>query len=72
MARKAANHNLPAAIRSASGNPVEEGVVGAETGTLTRGFKGGVGTASRVDEQMHREPLQLRLLGAAAIGLTSG
>lgn len=35
------------AIRSARGGPVEEGSVGAGTGTVAFGFKGGIGTASR-------------------------
>lgn len=36
-----------AAIRSARGGPVEEGAVGAGTGTVAFGFKGGIGTSSR-------------------------
>jgi len=36
------------ALRTASGGPVEEGSVGAGTGTTAFGFKGGIGTASRV------------------------
>ncbi len=35
------------AIAQASGGPVEEGAVGAGTGTICHGFKGGIGTASR-------------------------
>ena len=35
------------AIQSARGGPVEEGAVGAGTGTVAFGFKGGIGTASR-------------------------
>jgi D-aminopeptidase len=35
------------AIESAHGGPVEEGAVGAGTGTVAFGFKGGIGTASR-------------------------
>lgn len=35
------------AIRSASGGPVEEGNVGAGTGTVCFGYKGGIGTSSR-------------------------
>lgn len=35
------------AIRNAKGGPVEEGGVGAGTGTMAFGFKGGIGTASR-------------------------
>ena len=37
-----------AAIESASTGPVAEGAVGAGTGTLCFGWKGGIGTASRV------------------------
>jgi len=36
-----------AAIRNARGGVVEEGAVGAGTGTIAFGFKGGIGTASR-------------------------
>jgi D-aminopeptidase len=36
------------AIRSATGGPVAEGNVGAGTGTVCFGFKGGIGTSSRV------------------------
>jgi D-aminopeptidase len=35
------------AIQSASGGPVEEGSVGAGTGTIAFGYKGGIGTSSR-------------------------
>ncbi|HWQ31367.1 MAG TPA: P1 family peptidase [Blastocatellia bacterium] len=37
-----------AALRAAKDGPVEEGSVGAGTGTMAFGFKGGIGTASRV------------------------
>jgi D-aminopeptidase len=37
-----------AALRNARTGPVEEGSVGAGTGTVAFGFKGGIGTASRV------------------------
>lgn len=40
--------NVHAAIENASSGPVEEGNVGAGTGTRALGFKGGIGTASRV------------------------
>ncbi len=36
------------AIENAKSGPVEEGCVGAGTGTIALGFKGGIGTASRV------------------------
>jgi len=36
------------ALTSASSGPVEEGVVGAGTGTVAFGWKGGIGTSSRV------------------------
>jgi D-aminopeptidase len=35
------------AIKNARGGPVEEGAVGAGTGTVAFGFKGGIGTSSR-------------------------
>ena len=35
------------AIKSAKSGPVEEGAVGAGTGTVAFGFKGGIGTSSR-------------------------
>ncbi len=35
------------ALRAARGGPVQEGSVGAGTGTVAFGFKGGIGTASR-------------------------
>jgi D-aminopeptidase len=47
------------AIRGARGGAVEEGAVGAGTGTAAFGFKGGIGTASR-------------LIRAAAAGYTVG
>ncbi|MFC2133386.1 P1 family peptidase [Bacteroidota bacterium] len=37
-----------AAINNATSGPVEEGCVGAGTGTVCFGFKGGIGTSSRV------------------------
>jgi D-aminopeptidase len=37
-----------AALNNASGGPVEEGSVGAGTGTRAFGWKGGIGTSSRV------------------------
>jgi D-aminopeptidase len=36
-----------AAIKNAKGGPVEEGTVGAGTGTVAFGWKGGIGTSSR-------------------------
>jgi D-aminopeptidase len=38
------------AIESAKAGPVEEGSVGAGTGTMCLGFKGGIGTSSRLVE----------------------
>jgi D-aminopeptidase len=35
------------AIRNAKSGPVEEGAIGAGTGTIAFGFKGGIGTSSR-------------------------
>jgi D-aminopeptidase len=39
--------DVVAAIKNAKGGAVEEGVVGAGTGTVAFGFKGGIGTSSR-------------------------
>src|SRR4051794_683269 len=41
------------AIAKASGGPVEEGAVGGGTGMICHGFKGGIGTASRVVAKEH-------------------
>ncbi|AUX39629.1 D-aminopeptidase [Sorangium cellulosum] len=40
--------HVRAALASARGGPVQEGCVGAGTGTVAFGWKGGIGTASRV------------------------
>ena len=40
--------HVVAALEGARGGPVDEGAVGAGTGTRALGFKGGVGTSSRV------------------------
>lgn len=40
--------NVLEAIRNAASGPVEEGAVGAGTGTVCFGYKGGIGTSSRV------------------------
>jgi D-aminopeptidase len=40
--------HVDAAIAKAGGGPVEEGAVGSGTGMICHGFKGGLGTASRV------------------------
>ncbi len=42
-----AEGDVMAALKAASGGPVEEGAVGAGTGTTCFGFKGGIGTSSR-------------------------
>lgn len=42
------NEDVQEAIKSATMGPVQEGNVGAGTGTLALGFKGGIGTSSRV------------------------
>jgi D-aminopeptidase len=43
--------HVTAAIASAREGPVEEGAVGAGTGTIAFGWKGGIGTSSRVITQ---------------------
>jgi D-aminopeptidase len=45
--RSVGREEVFAAIRSARGGAVEEGSVGAGTGTVAFGFKGGIGTSSR-------------------------
>lgn len=45
--RPISEQDVLAAIRSAKEDPVEEGCVGAGTGTVAFGFKGGIGTSSR-------------------------
>lgn len=46
--RHVSRGNVVEAIRSAKGGPVAEGAVGAGTGTVCFGWKGGIGTSSRV------------------------
>ena len=45
--RHVGREEVISAIRNARSGPVEEGAVGAGTGTIAFGFKGGIGTASR-------------------------
>lgn len=46
-ARRITSADVAETIRSAKGGAIEEGAVGAGTGTVAFGFKGGIGTASR-------------------------
>ena len=46
-ARPILPEHVVAALSSASSGPVEEGAVGAGTGTIAFGWKGGIGTSSR-------------------------
>lgn len=46
-ARPISAEHVISAVRSASAGPVEEGTVGAGTGTVAFGWKGGIGTSSR-------------------------
>lgn len=46
--RHVREHHVLEAIAAAAGGPVEEGCVGAGTGTRAFGWKGGIGTSSRV------------------------
>jgi D-aminopeptidase len=45
--RHIAREDVFASIKNAKSGPVEEGCVGAGTGTVAFGFKGGIGTSSR-------------------------
>jgi D-aminopeptidase len=47
-ARRVTRDDVLRAIESAQGGAVEEGCVGAGTGTVCFGFKGGIGTSSRI------------------------
>lgn len=47
-------HALEAMARAEAG-PVEEGVVGGGTGMVCNGFKGGIGTSSRVFDALERQ-----------------
>jgi D-aminopeptidase len=49
--RHVSEDDVVQAIEAASNGPVEEGSVGAGTGTTTFGWKGGIGTSSRVLSQ---------------------
>ncbi|GGM22672.1 P1 family peptidase [Promicromonospora citrea] len=49
-ARPVTEAHVFAALDGATGGPVAEGCVGAGTGTTALGFKGGIGTASRLVE----------------------
>jgi D-aminopeptidase len=46
--RHVTRRDAVAAIQAASGGPVREGCVGAGTGTVCFGWKGGIGTSSRI------------------------
>ena len=46
--RHVSEANVIAALDGASSGPVKEGTVGAGTGMVSYGFKGGIGTASRI------------------------
>src|SRR5690606_12524746 len=46
--RHCGRREVYAALEAAKEGPVEEGSVGAGTGTICFGFKGGIGTSSRV------------------------
>jgi D-aminopeptidase len=45
--RHVSEQDVTAALDGASGGPVKEGTIGAGTGMVSYGFKGGIGTASR-------------------------
>ena len=59
-ARGVTSEHVLAALDSAASGPVAEGCVGAGTGTMAFGFKGGIGTSSRVLP----EPLGAWTIGA--------
>ncbi len=57
-----------AAIRSAQSGPVEEGSVGAGSGTQCFGFKGGIGTSSRMVETRSGQAYTLGVLVQSNFG----
>ena len=48
--------HVQAAVSGARGGPVDEGAVGAGTGTIAFGWKGGIGTSSRLVRRAAAEP----------------
>ncbi len=56
------------AIISAKGGTVEEGCVGAGTGTTALGFKGGIGTASRVTPELNGQQYTIGVLVQSNFG----
>jgi D-aminopeptidase len=60
-----------AALADASGGPVAEGNVGGGTGMICHGFKGGIGTASRV-VSIYDEPYTVGALVQANYGRRDG
>lgn len=53
-ARTLTTAHMLKAITAATGDPVVEGCVGAGTGTVALGWKGGIGTSSRIVETLGR------------------
>ena len=60
--------HVHAALEAASGGPVEEGAVGSGTGMICHGFKGGIGTASRVTDDGYSSACSSRRTTGAAAG----
>ena len=52
--------HVHAALAAAAGGPVAEGGVGSGTGMICHGFKGGIGTASRVVDRIARSACSSR------------
>lgn len=51
QARRLTKENMLEAVNNAAAGMIEEGAVGAGTGTVCFGYKGGIGTASRIVRQ---------------------
>lgn len=64
-----AEHVL-SALRSAARGPVDEGAVGAGTGTSALGFKAGIGTSSRIADHGTGQPVTVGVLVQANFGGT--
>jgi D-aminopeptidase len=60
--RPVTGHHVRQALTSAGAGPVAEGCVGAGTGTVALGFKGGIGTSSRVVDVAGHGPCTVGVL----------
>lgn len=67
-ARPITEAHVFSALDSATDGPVEEGCVGAGTGTRTMGYKGGIGTSSRIVSASNSDDPGEKPLGPYTVG----